>query len=155
METEENLQPVTAELSEQPIAENEEVETVIDATELEALRQRAAELEEIQAKQVAEQQREEILGFASKSKIRGFDKLYDFLDVSKIETDEGKQALFEMLQTPGLFSRQVAIGSATNGGPQQDRSADALLAEAAAKAKATGRREDMVAYTQLKRQLKK
>lgn len=152
---EEILQPEAVETPEQPIAQNEEVETAIDADELEALRKQSAELEELQAKLTADKQREEILSQASKSKIRGFDKLYEFLDVSKIETDEGKQALFELLETPGLFSRQIPIGQPTNGSSQQDRSADALLAEAAAKARATGRHEDMVAYTQLKRQLKK
>lgn len=154
------LQPEPVETAEQTIAQGEEVETMIDADELETLRQRAAELEELETKIAFDKQRDEILSYASKSNVRGFDKLYEFLDHSKLETEEGKQSLFELLASPELFSRSVSInrptiGMPTNGGPQNDRSADALLAEAAAKARATGRHEDMVAYTRLKRELKK
>lgn len=149
MEHEEIAQLETVDTPEQPIEDG------IDADELEVLRERAAELEKLQTELATGQRREEVLGYASKSKIRGFDRLYEFLDVSKIETDEGKLALFELLDSPGLFSRQVAIGQPTNGGQQKDRSADAILAEAAAKARATGRHDDMVAYSQLKRELKK
>lgn len=102
-----------------------------------------------------EQPVNDVLDYASKSKIKGFDRLYEFLDVSKLETDEGKQALFEVLDTPGLFSRPTPIGQPTNGGPQRQKSADQLLAEAAAKARATGRPADAVAYSRLKRELNK
>lgn len=58
---------------------------------------------------------------------------------------------------PFLVARQpVSIGQPTNHGKEStERSTDQMLAEAAAKAKASGKPEDRAAYTKLKRELGK
>lgn len=93
-----------------------------------------------------EQPVNDVLDYAGKAEIQGFDRLYEFLDVTKLETDEGKQALYEVLDTPGLFSRPT---------PKPQKSAEQLLADAAAKARASRRPADAVAYSRLKSELNK
>ncbi|GAK03261.1 phage capsid and scaffold [Geomicrobium sp. JCM 19037] len=63
---------------------------------------------------------------------------------------ESKPYLLAQKETPQ--PKQVG-GGASNGGQGTDKSGEQLLAEAAQKAKETGRTEDRAAYSRLKRQL--
>ncbi|MFL0584542.1 hypothetical protein ACH0B6_18380 [Solibacillus silvestris] len=156
--TDETLTPIDAASTEsvpEAIEQTEQpVETEIAADELAALRTQAEELKALQEKLAEEKLRTDVLAQAKASGITGMEDIYDFLDKSLLTPEK----LPEILSTiNGKFkSRPVPIGVPMNtSGESRERSADQMLAEAAAKARASGRHEDMAAYTQLKRQLKK
>ncbi|AWE07892.1 hypothetical protein DCE79_11065 [Lysinibacillus sp. 2017] len=157
--TDETLAPtdaVSTEESAEVIEPSEQpIETEISADELTTLREQAEELKEIQAQLAAEKRKEEILQRAAAEEIKGMDKIYDFLDPSFL-TDEKLPEIFAAVNAH-LHPRQLPIGITMNrgSGQPQERSTTFLLAEAAEKARTSGRIEDLTAYSKLRRTLKK
>lgn len=157
--TEETLSPIDAVSTEEPVEaiepSEQPIETEISVDELTQLRQQADELRELQTKLAAEKRKEEILQRAAAEEIKGMDKIYDFLDPSLL-TDEKLPEIFAAVNGH-LRPRRISIGSTMNvsGTTVSEKSTTLLLAEAAEKARTSGRVEDLTAYSKLRRTLKK
>lgn len=146
----------TVQSEQEEVIEEQVTNQSTEQTEIDELRAQVAEFEALKA-QIAEQeatQKAEI--FAQKveqSGVKDFDKLQPFLDATKLEGD----ALDELLGIlRGMKPKPAPIGSATNGGPTNERAAyEAQLQDAATVAKQSGRSDDIVRYSALKQTLKK
>lgn len=149
-----------AEMSEkerlEEIAKKHEEEKQSYAKELEALR------ENIKAEKI----RNEFIKVATGNNIGYLDDAFSLADLSAVTIgedgkvvgmDEAVKALVD--NKPFLVAKKQPkpIGESTNGGQEAvvDKTADQLLKDAAAKAKATGRMEDKMAYAKLKAELGK
>lgn len=148
--TEEQIEQVD-EVSTEVIEPTEQpIETEIAADELEALRAQADELKALQTRLAEEKLRDDVIAQAKAAGVSGMEDIYEYLDKTLLTEDK----LPEMLATiNGKFkSRPITIGKPTNvNGMANERSADAVLAEAAEKARKSGLTDDLVAYSKLKR----
>jgi len=123
-----------------------------------------AQLDALRKESEQEKIRNEFTKVASSAGITYLDDALALSDLSAVTIEDGKvvgvdelvKALVE--NKPFLVGKAQPkpIGEATNNAQARpDKTAEQLLAEAAAKAKASGRIEDRVAFANLKRQLNK
>lgn len=122
------------------------------------------QLQELTEKAKAEKIQNEFVKIATNNQIAYLEDAFNLADLSAVTIDEeGKisgmeeaiQALVE--SKPFLLAKkQKSIGDPHNGGSATpDKTAEQLLKDAAAKAKASGRIEDKMAYAALKAELNK
>lgn len=155
-------------LEEKRLAELSEKERAEElAKKYEAEKQElAAQLEAIRSQAQQERIRNEFIKVATSANIAYLDDAITLADLSAVNIDEdGKVVgIDDVVKTlvenkPFLVAKKQAqpIGTATNGGTANynDKSADQLISEAAAKAKSSGRIEDRIAFDKLKRELGK
>ena len=146
-----------AELSEkerlEEIAKKHETEKQTLSQELESMR------ESIKAEKI----RSEFTKVATSNQIAYLDDAFSLADLSAVTVEDGKVVGMEdaikalVDNKPFLIAKKQPkpIGESTNGNTERaDKTAEQLLSEAAAKAKASGRIEDRVAFDKLKRQLR-
>jgi hypothetical protein len=123
------------------------------------------QLQELSEKAKAEKIRNEFNKIATSNGVGFLDDAFNLADLSMVTIDEdGKvSGMDDAIKTlvdnkPFLISKkqQRPIGDSHNGGSKEiDKTAEQLLKDAAAKAKASGRIEDKMAYAALKAELNK
>lgn len=154
-----------AKLEEQRLAELSEKERAEELAKKFEEEKKAleAQLDAIKAQAEQEKIRNEFTKVASSAGITYLDDALALSDLSAVTIEDGKvvgvddvvKALVE--NKPFLVGKAQPkpIGEATNNAQARpDKTAEQLLAEAAAKAKASGRIEDRIAFDKLKRQLR-
>lgn len=124
-----------------------------------------AELDATRTKAQEERIRNEFIKVATGANIAYIDDAIALADLSAVNIDEdgnvvGVDEVVKALveNKPFLVAKKLTqpIGTATNGGQQlNEKTAEQLLAEAAEKARATGKIADKVNYAKLKKQLGK
>ncbi|QVY62982.1 Clp protease ClpB [Cytobacillus gottheilii] len=126
----------------------------------------AAELEKMREGVKAEKIRNEFIKVATSNQIGYLDDAFNLADLSAVTIgDDGKvvgmdEAVKALVDNkPFLVAKKQApqIGESFNGGSekQAEKTADQLLKDAAEKARASGRAEDLAAYAKLRRELGK
>ena len=154
-------------LEEKRLAELSEVDRLADQAKKfeEEKNELTAQLEAIRKQAESEKIRNEFNKVATGANVTYLDDAIALADLSAVSIDEdGKVVgMDDVVKTlvdnkPFLVGKkaQQPIGQATNGNNDvADKTADQLLSDAAAKAKASGKVEDKVAYASLKRELGK
>jgi len=154
-----------------------EAKRLSELSEVEKAQEQARKFEEqltsltaqLEAERIKAQQqaiKNEFIKVASGANIIDFDGALKLSDLSAVSVDENGAVVGvdDVIKTlvenkPYLVAKKTTqpIGSATNSGTSKyvDKSADQLLAEAAQKARKSGRVEDRVAFDKLKRELGK
>lgn len=153
-------------LEEKRLAELSEAERAQDQAKKfeEEKNELTAQLEAIRKQAESEKIRNEFNKVATGANVAYLDDAIALADLSAVSIDEdgkvvGMDDVVKALvdNKPFLVGKkaQQPIGQATNGSTElADKTADQLLAEAAKKARASGRIEDRVAYDKLKRELR-
>lgn len=123
----------------------------------------AKQLEDLQAQVKSEKIRNEFIKVATSNQIAYLDDAYSLADLSAVTIgDDGKVVgMDDVIKSlvdnkPFLVAKKQSkpIGDPTNGQHERtDKTAEQLLAEAAEKARKTGRAEDRAAFAKLKREL--
>lgn len=122
------------------------------------------ELENMRESIKAEKIRSEFTKVATSNQIAYLDDAFNLADLSAVTVEDGKvvgmeEAIKALVDNkPFLLAKKQPkpIGESTNGNTERaDKTAEQLLKEAAAKAKASGRIEDKMAYATLKAELNK
>ncbi|MGM0973405.1 MAG: hypothetical protein ACQEW2_10865 [Bacillota bacterium] len=145
------------------LGEKEKLEAIAKKHEEEKLLL-SKQLQDLTEKAKAEKIRSEFVKLATSNQIGYLDDAFNLADLSAVTIDEdGKvsgmeEAIKALVESkPFLVAKkQKSIGDPHNGGSTTlDKTAEQLLKDAAAKAKASGRIEDKMAYAALKAELNK
>jgi hypothetical protein len=124
----------------------------------------AQELESMRESVNAEKIRNAFNQIATSQNVNHLDDAFVLADLSAVTVEDGKVVGMEdaikalVDNKPFLLAKKqpTPIGESTNGNTERaDKTAEQLLKEAAAKAKASGRNEDRMAYAALKAELNK